>query len=99
MFVTNGDKKVVIVPQSMGAIYFLHFLKWVETPLPMGGGGGSGWCDKHIKAIMNASPAFLGVPKAVSNIFSAEGSDAAFVGLVLSCNKICLQQHYLWSTL
>ncbi|CAJ2654582.1 unnamed protein product [Trifolium pratense] len=79
MFVTNGYKKVVVVPQSMGAIYFLHFLKWVETPPPMGGGGGPGWCDKHIKAIMNISPEFLGVPKAVSNIFSAEGSDAAFV--------------------
>ncbi|KAJ1408428.1 Lecithin:cholesterol/phospholipid:diacylglycerol acyltransferase [Sesbania bispinosa] len=84
MFVTNGYKKVVVVPQSMGAIYFLHFLKWVETPPPMGGGGGPGWCDKHIKAIMNISPAFLGIPKAVSNIFSAEGSDIAFVRAVAS---------------
>ncbi|KAL5169796.1 putative phospholipid:diacylglycerol acyltransferase 2 [Glycine soja] len=75
MFVTNGYKKVVVVPQSMGAIYFLHFLKWVETPPPMGGGGGGpGWCDKYIKAIMNISPAFLGDPRAVSNIFSTEGS-------------------------
>jgi phospholipid:diacylglycerol acyltransferase len=93
MFVTNGYKKVVVVPQSMGAIYFLHFLKWVETPPPMGGGGGPGWCDKHIKAIMNISPEFLGVPKAVSNIFSAEGSDAAFVRLVLTIKSfisICL---------
>ncbi|OIW05843.1 hypothetical protein TanjilG_23629 [Lupinus angustifolius] len=79
MFVTNGYKKVVVVPQAMGATYFLHFLKWVETPLPMGGGGGIGWCDKHIKAIMNINPAFLGVPKAVSNIFSAEDNDVAFV--------------------
>ncbi|CAL0333999.1 unnamed protein product [Lupinus luteus] len=79
MFVTNGYKKVVVVPQAMGATYFLHFVKWVETPLPMGGGGGLGWCDKHIKAIMNINPAFLGVPKAVSNIFSAEDNDVAFV--------------------
>ncbi|CAL5212216.1 unnamed protein product [Lathyrus oleraceus] len=84
MFVTNGYKKVVVVPQSMGAIYFLHFLKWVEAPPPMGGGGGPGWCEKHIKAIMNINPAFLGVPKAVSNIFSAEGSDAAFFRAVTS---------------
>ncbi|XP_020215180.1 putative phospholipid:diacylglycerol acyltransferase 2 isoform X1 [Cajanus cajan] len=83
MFVTNGYKKVVVVPQSMGAIYFLHFLKWVETPPPMGGGGGQGWCDRYIKAIMNISPAFLGVPKAVSNIFSTEGS-FAFVRAVAS---------------
>ncbi|CAJ1979198.1 unnamed protein product [Sphenostylis stenocarpa] len=76
MFVSNGYKKVVVVPQSMGAIYFLHFLKWVETPPPMGGGGGQGWCDKYIKAILNISPPFLGAPRAVSNIFSTEGSVA-----------------------
>ncbi|KAL6341953.1 hypothetical protein AAG906_038198 [Vitis piasezkii] len=79
MFVTNGNKKVVVVPHSMGVIYFFHFLKWVESPPPMGGGGGTGWCAKHIKAIMNIGPAFLGVPKAVSNIFSAEAKDVAFV--------------------
>ncbi|CAI9272898.1 unnamed protein product [Lactuca saligna] len=78
MYVTNGNKKVVVVPHSMGVIYFLHFLKWVEAPPPMGGGGGSGWCDKHIKAIMNIGPAFLGVPKAVSGMLSAEGKDVAF---------------------
>ncbi|KAK9280019.1 hypothetical protein L1049_013704 [Liquidambar formosana] len=79
MFVTNGYKKVVVVPHSMGVIYFLHFLKWVESPPPMGGGGGPGWCAKHIKAVMNIGPAFLGVPKTVSNIFSAESKDVAFV--------------------
>ncbi|XP_027348469.1 putative phospholipid:diacylglycerol acyltransferase 2 [Abrus precatorius] len=84
MFVTNGYKKVVVVPQSMGAIYFLHFLKWVETPPPMGGGGGPGWCDKHIKTIMNISPAFLGVPEAVSNMFLTEANDATFVRTVAS---------------
>ncbi|GKU93935.1 hypothetical protein SLEP1_g7486 [Rubroshorea leprosula] len=41
------------------------------------GGGGPGWCAKHIKAIMNVGPAFLGAPKAVSNLFSAEGKDIA----------------------
>ncbi|KAE9593157.1 putative transferase [Lupinus albus] len=84
MFATNGYKKVVVVPQAMGATYFLHFLKWVETPPPMGGGGGLGWCDKHIKAIMNINPTFLGVPKAVNNIFSAEDNNVAFVRLVLA---------------
>ncbi|KAM6550088.1 hypothetical protein CsatB_021764 [Cannabis sativa] len=79
MYVTNGYKKVVVVPHSMGVIYFLHFMKWVESPSPMGGGGGPNWCAKHIKAVMNIGPAFLGVPKAVSNIFSAEGKDVAFL--------------------
>ncbi|KAK8697755.1 hypothetical protein V6N13_113893 [Hibiscus sabdariffa] len=79
MYITNGYKKVVVVPHSMGAIYFLHFLKWVETPPPMGGGGGPGWCAKHIKATMNIGPTFLGVPKAVSNLFSAEGKDASYI--------------------
>ncbi|KAK1299923.1 putative phospholipid:diacylglycerol acyltransferase 2 [Acorus calamus] len=75
---SNGNKKVVVVPHSMGVLYFLHFLKWVEAPPPLGGGGGSQWCAKHIKAIMNISPTFLGVPKAVSGIFSAEAKDIAF---------------------
>ncbi|CAI9761550.1 unnamed protein product [Fraxinus pennsylvanica] len=79
MYVTNGNKKVVVVPHSMGVIYFLHFLKWVEAPPPMGGGGGPGWCAKHIKSIMNIGPAFLGVPKAVGNILSAETQDVAFI--------------------
>ncbi|XP_024023793.1 putative phospholipid:diacylglycerol acyltransferase 2 isoform X1 [Morus notabilis] len=82
MYVTNGYKKVVVVPHSMGVLYFLHFMKWVESPPPMGGGGGPDWCAKHIKAVMNIGPAFLGVPKAVSNIFSAEGKDVAFVRAV-----------------
>ncbi|KAE8727664.1 putative phospholipid:diacylglycerol acyltransferase 2 [Hibiscus syriacus] len=68
MYRANGYKKVVVVPHSMGVTYFLHFLKWVETPPPMGGGGGPDWCAKHINAIMNIGLPFLGAPKAVSNI-------------------------------
>ncbi|GFP95379.1 putative phospholipid:diacylglycerol acyltransferase 2 [Phtheirospermum japonicum] len=79
MYMTNGNKKVVVVPHSMGVIYFLHFMKWVEAPPPMGGGGGPDWCAKHIKSIMNIGPAFLGVPKAVSNVLSAESKDVAFI--------------------
>ncbi|KAH1033691.1 hypothetical protein J1N35_045865 [Gossypium stocksii] len=78
MYRANGNKKVVVVPHSMGVAYFLHFLKWVVMPPPMGGGGGPGWCAEHIKAIVNIGPSFLGVPKAVSNILSAEGKDVAY---------------------
>lgn len=77
MVATNGGNKVVVIPHSMGALYFLHFMKWVEAPAPMGGGGGSDWCDKHIKAVMNIGGPFLGVPKAVSGLFSAEAKDIA----------------------
>ncbi|CAO2823176.1 unnamed protein product [Amaranthus hypochondriacus] len=77
MVATNGGNKVVVIPHSMGALYFLHFMKWVEAPAPMGGGGGSDWCAKHIKAVMNIGGPFLGVPKAVSGLFSAEAKDIA----------------------
>ncbi|GAB4853748.1 Phospholipid:diacylglycerol acyltransferase 1 [Ancistrocladus abbreviatus] len=77
MVATNGGNKVVVVPHSMGVLYFLHFMKWVEAPAPMGGGGGSDWCAKHIKAVMNIGGPFLGVPKAVSGLFSAEAKDIA----------------------
>lgn len=77
MVATSGGKKAVIVPHSMGVLYFLHFMKWVEAPAPMGGGGGPDWCSKHIKAVMNIGGPFLGVPKAVAGLFSAEAKDVA----------------------
>lgn len=77
MVATGGGKKAVIVPHSMGVLYFLHFMKWVEAPAPMGGGGGPDWCSKHIKAVMNIGGPFLGVPKAVAGLFSAEAKDVA----------------------
>ncbi|XWS17462.1 hypothetical protein CRYUN_Cryun33cG0069900 [Craigia yunnanensis] len=77
MVATNGGKKVVVIPHSMGVQYFLHFMKWVEAPAPMGGGGGSGWCAKHIKAVVNIAAPFLGAPKSVALHFSIEARDIA----------------------
>ncbi|XP_047336768.1 phospholipid:diacylglycerol acyltransferase 1-like [Impatiens glandulifera] len=77
MVATNGGRKVVIIPHSMGVLYFLHFMKWVEAPSPMGGGGGLDWCSKHIKAVVNIGGPFLGVPKAFTGLFSAEAKDIA----------------------
>ncbi|KAK6776460.1 hypothetical protein RDI58_027461 [Solanum bulbocastanum] len=65
--------RVRAVPGLVAADYF------APAPPLVGGGGGQGWCAKHIKAIMNIGPAFLGVPKAVANILSAEGRDVAFI--------------------
>ncbi|KAJ8750111.1 hypothetical protein K2173_014026 [Erythroxylum novogranatense] len=78
MYRKNGNKKVVVVPHSMGTVYFLHFLKWVETDPPVGGGR-PGWCVKNIKAIMNIGPTFLGVPKTVTNLIFTEAKDIASV--------------------
>ncbi|KZV20755.1 phospholipid:diacylglycerol acyltransferase 1-like [Dorcoceras hygrometricum] len=77
MVATSGGKKVVVLPHSMGVLYFLHFMKWVEAPAPIGGGGGPNWCAEHIKAIMNIGGPFLGVPKVVAGLFSAEAKDIA----------------------
>ncbi|OIT21479.1 PREDICTED: phospholipid:diacylglycerol acyltransferase 1-like [Nicotiana attenuata] len=77
MVATNGGKKAVIIPHSMGVVYFLHFMKWVEAPAPMGGGGGPDWCAKHIKAVMNIGGPLLGVPKSIAGLFSAEARDVA----------------------
>ena len=77
---------MVVIPHSMGVLYFLHFMKWVEAPAPMGGGGGSDWCAKHIKAVMNIGGPFLGVPKIVSGLFSAEAKDIAVARLFLLTN-------------
>jgi len=77
MVATNGGNRVVVIPHSMGVLYFLHFMKWVEAPPPMGGGGGPNWCEKHIKAVLNIGGPFLGVPKAVAGLFSSEAKDVA----------------------
>ncbi|KAK7363276.1 hypothetical protein VNO77_05412 [Canavalia gladiata] len=77
MVATNDGEKVVVIPHSMGVLYFLHFMKWVEAPAPMGGGGGSDWCAKHIKAVVNIGGPFLGVPKSVAGLFSIEARDIA----------------------
>ena len=55
---TSGGEKAVIIPHSMGVLYFLHFMKWVEAPAPMGGGGGPDWCSKHINAVVNIGGPF-----------------------------------------
>jgi phospholipid:diacylglycerol acyltransferase len=75
MVATNGGNRVVVFPHSMGVLYFLHFMKWVEAP--MGGGGGPNWCENHIKDVMNIGGPFLGVPKAVAGLFSSEAKDVA----------------------
>ncbi|KAL1811328.1 hypothetical protein DCAR_0623387 [Daucus carota subsp. sativus] len=82
MVATSGGKKAVIIPHSMGVLYFLHFMKWVEAPAPMGGGGGPNWCAKHLKAVMNIGGPFLGVPKSVPGLFSAEVRDIAIIRAV-----------------
>ncbi|PKI78782.1 hypothetical protein CRG98_000849 [Punica granatum] len=51
----------------------------VATPPPLGGRKGANWCAKHIKAVMNIAPAFLGVPNTVTNIISIEGRDIAAI--------------------
>lgn len=88
MVATSGGKKVVVIPHSMGVLYFLHFMKWVETPPPMGGGGGTDWCARHIKAIMNIGGPFLGVPKAVSGLFSIEARDIAVARCFLRFTRL-----------
>jgi phospholipid:diacylglycerol acyltransferase len=32
----NGGEKVIIVPHSMGCVFLMYFLKWVEYPAPLG---------------------------------------------------------------
>ncbi|KAJ9538665.1 hypothetical protein OSB04_031398 [Centaurea solstitialis] len=91
MVATSGEK-VVVIPHSMGVLYFLHFMKWVEAPAPMGGGGGSDWCAKHIKAVMNIGGPFLGLPKSVAGLFSAEAKDIA-VARIISFGKDVAEVH------
>ncbi|KAE8730992.1 Phospholipid:diacylglycerol acyltransferase 1 [Hibiscus syriacus] len=89
----NGVRKVVAIPHSMGVLYFLHFMKWVEAPAPVGGGGGSDWCSKHLKAVVNIGGPFLGVPKAIAGLFSAEAKDIA----IASCRTNYVKTIYAYN--
>ncbi|KAF9676282.1 hypothetical protein SADUNF_Sadunf09G0122600 [Salix dunnii] len=72
MYVTNGYKKMVVVPHSMGVIYFLHFPEWVKAPTPRGGGA----------AIQAASSGMDGF-KALED---SQGYDCKFETTMRSCN-------------
>ncbi|GBG81535.1 hypothetical protein CBR_g32524 [Chara braunii] len=61
----------------MGALMFYYFMKWVETPAPLGGGGGPTWVNDHVAACINIGPPYLGVPKAVAALLSGEMRDMA----------------------
>ncbi|CAI6012214.1 unnamed protein product [Closterium sp. NIES-65] len=76
---TNEGKKAVVVPHSMGVLYFLFFMKWVEAPAPLGGGGGPRWVHNHIRAVFNIGGPLLGAPKAFTGLFSAEAKDVAAI--------------------
>ncbi|CAI5956915.1 unnamed protein product [Closterium sp. NIES-65] len=76
---TNEGKKAVVVPHSMGVLYFLFFMKWVEAPAPLGGGGGPQWVHNHIRAVFNIGGPLLGAPKAFTGLFSAEAKDVAAI--------------------
>lgn len=56
----------------MGTTVVLHFLKWVEAPDGLGGGGGDAWVETHIESLVNIAGTLLGVPKAVSSLLSGE---------------------------
>jgi phospholipid:diacylglycerol acyltransferase len=77
MVATNGGNKAGIIADTMGVMYLLHLMKWVEAPAPIGGGGRPDWCSKYIKAVVNIGGPFLGVPKAIAGLFSAEARDIA----------------------
>ncbi|KAJ9551195.1 hypothetical protein OSB04_015240 [Centaurea solstitialis] len=57
--------------------YVLHFMKLAKAPAPIGGGGGSDRCAKHIKVVMNIGGPLLRLPKIVAGLFSAEAKDIA----------------------
>ncbi|CAA3014106.1 phospholipid:diacylglycerol acyltransferase 2 [Olea europaea subsp. europaea] len=71
----------------------------VNSPPPMGGGGGPGWCAKHVKAIMNIGSASLGVPKAVDNSLSVESNDPAFIWLVFITYMLIPHHIYVYMML
>ena len=79
MVSTNGQK-VVIVTHSQGGLVTHHFLKWVESTNKSFGGNSPGWTAKHVHAIVNTAPTYLGVPKAAPCIISGESRDTTQLG-------------------
>lgn len=74
----SQQKKVVILCHSLGAMAWLHFMKWVEAGI--GGNGGKEWVDKYIESYVNIAGPLLGAPKSISCIVSGEMRDTAQMG-------------------
>ncbi|KAF7980834.1 hypothetical protein HWV62_36468 [Athelia sp. TMB] len=68
-FKTRQGKKVVLAAHSMGSTVVL----WVESPAH--GGGGPGWVDAHVEALVAIAGTHLGVAKAMSAFLSGEMKD------------------------
>lgn len=83
LYETN-QRKVVILCHSLGAMAWLHFMKWVEADTKetggYGGNGGKNWVDKHIESYVNIAGPLLGAPKSISCIVSGEMKDTAQMG-------------------
>lgn len=81
----SNNQKVVILAHSMGSIVFQYFLKWVESK--NGANSGSNWVSTYIESIVHIGGAMLGVPKAVSSLFSGEMRDTAELNPVIQFIK------------
>ncbi|KAJ3126664.1 hypothetical protein HK101_005719 [Irineochytrium annulatum] len=69
----EDHSRVVVISHSMGSLIFHYFLQWVESDL--GGKGGRGWVDKHLKTWVNIAGPTLGSPKTVPSVVSGELRD------------------------
>eukprot|EP01080_Neovahlkampfia_damariscottae_P000324 gene324-6738_t len=66
-------KKVFIIGHSLGAVLFTYFLQWIQKD----GNVSNKWVDEHISHFYNIAGPLLGVPKAVSAIYSGETKDTS----------------------
>lgn len=85
MMKKSNNQKVVILAHSMGSIVFQYFLKWIESK--NGANSGSDLVSTYIESIVHIGGAMLGVPKAVSSLFSGEMRDTAELNPVIQFIK------------
>lgn len=71
LYVTNENRKVVVISHSWGSNIFSYFLIWV-TRLH-----GKDWVDIHVDSFVNIGGPLLGLPKSVPSLLSAEMRDSA----------------------
>ncbi|KAL4244981.1 (4-O-methyl)-D-glucuronate--lignin esterase [Abortiporus biennis] len=72
-FKKRENRRVVLVPHSMGSTVVLYFFKWVESPLH--GKGGPHWVEENIEAVISIAGTYLGVTKAMAAFLSGEMKD------------------------
>jgi len=76
-----SGEKAVVVTHSMGGNVFFYFMQWVESS---SGGNEQGWLDRYVEAYTAIGVPFVGIPSALTRLFTGVIREFTELGTVIS---------------